>query len=241
MLNQASPMPLYQQLADRLSAAIRRGDYPVGERIPSEHALAARYRVGRPTVRQATEVLVRRGALSRRRGSGTFVTGHPRELAAFSMAGTAASFRDQGLSVDTQLLEGVGARSVPADAGDNPFRGEKALFFRRLTRTEDGPALLEETYLDPELFGELRQVELDGRSLSAAIREHYRTEPTGGQQLFQVATASGARSTALELSAGAPVLLIRRHLHFPHGDSAVYSELYCRTDRIVPCQDLGDA
>jgi len=73
MLTLDSPVPLYRQLADRLSAAIERGRFPVGERIPSEHELSRRYGVGRPTVRQATEVPVRRGLLRRRRGAGTCV------------------------------------------------------------------------------------------------------------------------------------------------------------------------
>ena len=59
MLNPSLALPLYQQLADELSAGLQKGDYAVGSRIPSEHELAQRYGLGRPTVRQATEVLVR--------------------------------------------------------------------------------------------------------------------------------------------------------------------------------------
>ena len=69
MLNSSSPVPLYQQLADRLRSAIAEEHYALGGRIPSEHALAERYGVGRPTVRQATELLVRQGVLERRRGA----------------------------------------------------------------------------------------------------------------------------------------------------------------------------
>ncbi|MBT6276569.1 MAG: GntR family transcriptional regulator, partial [Chromatiales bacterium] len=55
MLNPSSPLPLYQQLADELRGRIETGEFPPGARIPSEHALAERYCLGRPTVRQATE------------------------------------------------------------------------------------------------------------------------------------------------------------------------------------------
>ncbi len=71
MLNSNSPIPLYQQLADRIQAAVLDGNYAVGEKIPSEHQMAATYQVGRPTVRQATDLLVRKRVLQRRRGSGT--------------------------------------------------------------------------------------------------------------------------------------------------------------------------
>lgn len=235
-------MPLYQQLADRLTAAIRADQYPVGERIPSEHELAERYGIGRPTVRQATELLVRKGMLARRRGAGTFVVGQPRELDTFSMAGTLASFRDHGVEVHANLLGRV--RSVDVDSkdashADNPFAGRTAHFFRRLSRTDQGAALLEETYLDPEIFEGLLELDLEGRSLSTLVREHYRTEPTGGRQQFRVTTVEGERAQALQLAPGASILQIRRHLHFTRGDSAIYSEIYCRTDRVVLSQTIG--
>jgi GntR family transcriptional regulator len=62
MLNPQSPIPLYHQLADILMAGIRSGDYPTGHRIPSEPQLAKDYGIGRPTVRQAIDVLVRQSA-----------------------------------------------------------------------------------------------------------------------------------------------------------------------------------
>lgn len=240
MLNSDSPMPLYQQLAERLATAIHAGQYPVGERIPSEHALADRYRIGRPTVRQATGLLVRKGVLARRRGAGTFVVGQPRELDAFSMAGTLASFRAHGAPVEARLLDRTCTIPVEGPA-DHPFTGRSAHFFRRLSRTDQGVALLEETWLDPELFAGFAALDLEGRSLSALVRDHYRTEPIGGQQQIRVDIVVGERARALELPDGAPVLQVRRHLHFPQGDSAIYSELTCRSDRVVLTQSIGGA
>src|ERR687891_3023031 len=63
-------IPRYLQIAD----AIRRDLKGDGERIASEHALCARFRVSRPTIRQALEVLVQEGRLYRHAGRGTFAT-----------------------------------------------------------------------------------------------------------------------------------------------------------------------
>ena len=63
-------IPRYLQIAD----AIRRDLKSEGERIPSEHALCATYRVSRPTIRQALDVLVQEGRLYRHAGRGTFAT-----------------------------------------------------------------------------------------------------------------------------------------------------------------------
>ena len=96
MLNPASPVPLYRQLADDLLASIRDGRLHVGSRIPGEHELAERHGIGRPTVRQATEVLVRRGVLQRRRGAGTFVARPPQDVDLFSLGGTLSAFEGGG-------------------------------------------------------------------------------------------------------------------------------------------------
>jgi GntR family transcriptional regulator len=60
--------------------------------LPSEHELARQFRVGRPTVRQATELLVRRGMIERRRGSGTLVRPARPEVDLFTLSGTIAAF-----------------------------------------------------------------------------------------------------------------------------------------------------
>lgn len=238
MLNAASPLPLYQQLADRLVVAIEGGQYGVGQRIPSEHALAARYGIGRPTVRQATELLVRRGLLERRRGAGTFVSGRPQPIDAFSASGTLASFRDRGVVVSAHLVDPPRLLDVPGDVGDNPFAGRSAYLVVRLALTTEGPALLEETYLDPEVFVGVEALELASRSLADQIRELYGTGPTGGRQELSVALLDDGRAGLLGLEPGAPTLLARRYLDFASGTNAIYAELYHRTDRVVLAQTM---
>ena len=67
-LNADSPIPLYRQLATVLLARIRDGEYPLGSKIPAEPELSRRFGIGRPTVRQATDLLIRRRCIERRRG-----------------------------------------------------------------------------------------------------------------------------------------------------------------------------
>ena len=64
----------YIQLADKLRAQIQRGDYIIGEAIPSENLLQEEYQLSRHTVRQAIGVLVNEGLLRKEKGSGTYVS-----------------------------------------------------------------------------------------------------------------------------------------------------------------------
>jgi DNA-binding FadR family transcriptional regulator len=60
-------------VARRLEQAIQKGEVKPGERVPSERALSSRWRISRPIVREGISMLVAKGLLSRRHGSGTYV------------------------------------------------------------------------------------------------------------------------------------------------------------------------
>lgn len=67
------PLRLVDQLVEEIQGAITEGEYPVGERLPSEMALASQYGVSRSTVREALRVLSHIGQVSTRSGSGSVV------------------------------------------------------------------------------------------------------------------------------------------------------------------------
>ncbi len=239
-LNPQSPIPLYRQLADRLADAIREGRFGTGSRIPSEHTLARDYGLGRPTVRQAVEVLVRKGLLTRRRGSGTYVCEARQEVDLFSMDGTGASFQKTGADVEAIVISAPSLAAVPPQA-DNPFAGGRALRLERLTRSAGIPVLLEEIYMDADLFGGLERFDLRGRSLSRISEEHFHLRPIGARQRFRIAYAGGEQARHLRVGQDTPLLFVQRHLHFPHHADGVYVELWCRSDQFVFSQTIGGA
>ncbi len=238
MLNPQSPTPLYHQLAEKLMAGIRAGTYAPGGRIPSEHQLAASYGIGRPTVRQAIDSLVRKGLLSRRRGAGTFVCEPPQEIDLFSLDGTSASFRKKGLIMNSRLLEKAVLQIIDGETS-NPFAGRQAYVLMRLTRGEQAPVLLEELFLDANLFAGLEQLDLNGQSLSAVAAERFFLRPSGGRQNFRISYLDDKRARLLEVGTETPLLLVERLLHFPQKDAGFFSRLYCRTDQFVFSQTLG--
>ena len=238
-LNSSSPLPLYHQLAEVLQERIRSGEYPSGARIPSEPELARTYGIGRPTVRQATDVLVRRQLLERRRGSGTFVIEPPEQVDLLSLAGTLASFEKGGINVRTSLVERMRRLAVPADP-ENPLSGRESLFFSRLSRVRGVPVLLEEIYLDPEVFPGIERVAMAGRSLSKLVEEHYHLRLTSASQNFRVSPAGSRRGALLERPARSSLLLVKRTLDFESAKAAIFAELYCRTDQLVFSQTLQE-
>jgi GntR family phosphonate transport system transcriptional regulator len=71
--------PIWSAIAETLTAEIRAGHYPPGDKLPTEAALAARFGVNRHTVRHALASLSDAELVHARRGSGVFVTARPTE------------------------------------------------------------------------------------------------------------------------------------------------------------------
>jgi GntR family transcriptional regulator len=184
------------------------------------------------------DLLVRKGLLVRRRGSGTFVCEPRQEVDLFSLDGTGASFAKKGLTVESRILAPV-ARDVVDPAAENPFSGRPAYGFSRLTLVNRAPVLVEDFYLHPELFSGIEAIALEGRSLSRIAEERYFLRPVGGRQNFRIAYLDVDRSRLLEVRAGTPVLEVRRFIDFPQMESGVYATFLCRTDRFVFSQHIG--
>jgi len=238
MLNPDSPIPLYHQLAERLGEQIRNGELAPGQRIPSEHQLVTLYGIGRPTVRQALDTLVRQGLRCRRRGSGTVVSEPVREIDLFSLDGTGAAFHKKGLAADTSIREAIRRQRI-GDTPDNPFSGREAYYFSRVTCVDGIPVLLEDLYLHPQMFAGIETLDLAGRSLSNIAAEHFMLRPQGGKQNFRIGYLDAARARCLDVTTTTPLLQVERRLDFAAGRDGFFSRLFCRTDHIVFSQHMG--
>ena len=242
LLNPDSPLPLYHQLADVLLERIRRGEYALGSQIPSEPELARTFGIGRPTVRQATDQLIRKRCLERRRGAGTFVTEPPEQVDLFTLAGTMASFKKQGIQVKTTLVQRPRRMQIEAPpesaVSQNPFLGREAYVLSRISRVRNTPVLLEEIYLEPELFPGLERIALAGRSLSELADEHFHLRATAADQNFRIHRPTAKRAELLGVAGDDSILLVQRRLHFGEARDVIYAELYCRTDQLVFSQTL---
>lgn len=269
MLNPQSPLPLYHQLSDLFTEQIRSGTYKPGEAIPSETEIAKQYTIGRPTVRQAMELLVRKGLVERKRGSGTFVKEQVCQVDLFSLAGTSQAFSTKGINTSSKIIHTLSIEEISDDIR-NPFDGKRAFFLSRLTlvmpdspltellngdaairnraaekekesvqlqRAE--PVVLEDIYLHPDLFPGLDKVDLENRSLSQVISDQYYLKPETGRQSFKISFLSEQKGALLKLKPSDPILEVERRLNFPGAEDAIFSRLYCKTERFAFSQTIG--
>jgi len=242
-LNQQSPIPLYRQLADRIRDEIDTGVHAVATRIPSENELAQRYSIGRPTVRQATDLLIRQGKLERRRGSGTYVLPPSRSIDLFSLAGTSAALQNSELNVCLKLVNNPVVEQMPGYDQNEASIEHREAFLRveRCASVDESPVLYETLWLSTELFPGLQNHNLENQSLSALVRDVYFLEPSSADQTFFVIKADKTQSGQLKIPVGTPLLRVHRQLHFGDNRSALFAEIVCLTDRFEFSQTLFPA
>jgi len=76
---------LADRVAQHMTERLLDGTLLLGERLPAERLLAEQYGVSRPVIREAVRVLVSKGLMETRNGSGTYVRGPNVEAVAESM------------------------------------------------------------------------------------------------------------------------------------------------------------
>ncbi len=72
-LDPQSPVPLYQQIVERVQGLIALGALRAGDRLPTVRELAVQARVNRNTAARAIQQLEHEGVVRTRVGQGTFV------------------------------------------------------------------------------------------------------------------------------------------------------------------------
>jgi len=110
----ARSAPLPQRLADSLERQIRDGAYKVGEKLPSLRELAELHHYAKNTVVTAFEILVSRGLIEPRRGSGYFVT----ERSARNVADDEAGSLGRAMDIAWLMREQLKAEPDALAVGD---------------------------------------------------------------------------------------------------------------------------
>jgi len=227
-----SPIPLYYQIKTRLLEAIEGGQYRVGEQIPSERELTARYGVSRMTARQALVELESQGYLQRVQGKGTFVSIPKLDQPLLALTSFTEDMRRRGMEPGSQL---IAADEIAAGkrVGQALGLGDTEVVFRveRLRLANGQPMAVETAHVPAVLCPGLLQTDFSAQSLYAVLRERYGHQPVKARQSLEAVPVGSREAKLLGLWEGAPVLLMERVARDAAGVPIEYVRSLYRGDR----------
>lgn len=229
----AGPMPLYQQLKQRLRADIARGTYRPGDRLPAEPELIQQFGVSRITVRQALSDLEAEGLVIRRHGKGTFVAErrvvqHLVRLTDFvedmQMAGLSPSSRVLAFTREDADGETAAALVLPPQT--------EVVRVDRLRLANGQPIAYDTTWLPLRYGALLHAEELTSETIYHILETRYAIPIEQGVFSFTAASATPSLAAALEIRVGVALLVIERVSYTRNEEPVYVQRRYYRTDRV---------
>jgi GntR family transcriptional regulator len=223
-------VPRYLQIAE----ALRRDLRGEGERIPSEHQLCAIYKVSRPTIRQALEVLVQEGLLYRHAGRGTFSTPTPggdRKLRVIGSVGDMLAMAEETwfklLSREVVVVSANIAQALRLPPGSSAYR------VVGVRHADNGPFQYVTAYVPDAVGRALSDEDLSKTSMVGAIERHLAMPIKFMEQVTEAALAPRHVAELLQVRPRTPLLLFERTYFAVSGEPVEHAQTY-QTSRRYP-------
>jgi GntR family transcriptional regulator len=224
---------VHAQIEDWLAGAIAAGQLAPGDRLPTEHDLAAWLGVSRMTLRHALGELVQRGLVIRAVGrhGGTFVAEPKLDQDVTTLAGFSEQLRRHGMVAGARVLAAAQITAGPTAAAALGLRdGEQVLEVRRIRFGDGRPMVLEHSLFPASLFPGMLDCRLDG-SLYELLEGKYGQRPHRAREFFEPVIAGIREAEALEVEEGAPLMLVQRTAYSQSGLPLEYARDLFRGDR----------
>lgn len=222
-MNYRPGIPRYMQIAD----AIRRDLRGEGERIASEHTLCARFKVSRPTIRQALDVLVQEGRLYRHAGRGTFSTAVAGGDSRLRVIGSIDDMIALGAETWFKLLSNE-VLAVPPNIAQ-ALRlppGSKAARLVGVRHAESGPFQHVTAWMPTAIAERLSDEDLTKTSLLGAIERHGDVPIKTLEQVTDAVLAPRQVAELLQVRPRAPLLMFERTYFSANGEVVEHAMCY---------------
>lgn len=226
-------LPLHHRLREDLLRKIEEGSWAYGVPLPSEAALAANYGVALGTMRSAIGSLVRDGILERHQGRGTFLRKPDFNYSLFRLFRCELPEGRQ-LVPESRILDRKELRAAPHIAAQLLCEvGAPVISLSRLRLCNGEPLLVEEIWLPMAGFEPLLNISLTelGPLLYSEYERLCNCIVVSAKERLSVATASADVAQVLDLTIGAPVVVIDRLAFGQGGVRLEWRRSHGRADR----------
>jgi GntR family transcriptional regulator len=185
------------------------------------------------TLRHALGELARRGLVTRSvgRGGGTFVAEPKLEQDLTTLAGFSEQLRRHGMTPGARVLAAAEHPAGPATAAALEISEEDSVYGVRRIRLADGrPIVLERSLFPAGRFPGMLDSRLDG-SLYELLEVRYGLRPHRARECLEPVIAGVREAEALEVTEGAPLMLVERTAYARSGEPVEFARDLFRGDR----------
>lgn len=240
-INRQSKMPLHEQLYEILRSSIQRGDWEVGEMIPTEPELIEQYEVSRITVRQALNRLVNEGLIYRQQGRGTFVAEPTLEQGLTRIISFTEDMLQRGLAPGTRVLF-EGLVPAPEDIAEQlqVRAGEELARLERLRLANQKPMSIEESYLVHRYCPAVLEYDYSETPLREILHRQYDLRIVRARQTIRAVIATPEQAELLGIDGPASLLFVERVSYSQHNIPVEFLRIHYRGDRYTLYNELHD-
>lgn len=242
-LSKSNRVPIYVQVAEELESTMLRGEYGVGDRLPTEHALAEEYGINRHTAGQALNQLQVKGLVVRVRGRGTFVRPGRVDYRVARKMSFSDSVLRAGLKPAKKVLGIHRIRSygrIPGKMGIPA--GDPLVALERVSFAGEIPLDYSVKHFREAIFPGMYEL-LGGRwnSVYALIETNYGIDLRRARSTFEIEPADGDIARHLGVLQGSPLLKVESLDTLEDGTPAEWGVTHFRGDATRIQVDLTEA
>jgi GntR family transcriptional regulator len=233
-------VPFYHQLKEIFIEKIENGEWNPGDTIPAENLLCEQFNVSRGPVRQALDLMVRDGLLSRKQGKGTIVLPPKIEKGLSTFYSFTTLIEQRGMRATTELIS---FETVPAEGSVTRYleirTGESLFKVRRMRLANEEPLILEVIFIPTVYCDTLTAEKVITTPLYTILSTCYGINLLRAKQFFEPVVTDEYESQKLGLPKGAPALLIQNITYDSKNRPVVLSKAIMRGDRVRYYVELG--
>lgn len=233
----------YHRIFLLLKDGIERGQLPPGTKLPGEFALAEKHQVSRITVRRAMAALVDEGLITRRAGVGTVVAQRPLDATQITadVSNLLPNFVRLSHESSIRLLEFAYRPASTVIAGRLRLAPrERVQFSIRVRRMKNQPFSYLITHVPASIAQNYDENALATTSLFVLL-ERSGVRVDHATQTISATLATEEIAQALDMSVGAPLIVLERVVFDKEGRGVEHLEAFYRPDRYRIQVDLGRA
>jgi GntR family transcriptional regulator len=204
-----STRPLYLQVRDALASRIAGGEWKPNAAIPNEGDLAREFGVSSGTMRKALDLMEGERLLTRRQGRGTFVNDQASDELAVRFSNIRAADGER-ITGEIKMVGLTQAAANQAECGRLRLRPDDKVWRIQQVRMHRGePFMVEDVVMPVSLFPGLDEHDVLPSRI-VVLAQQYGILLGKGDERVSIGAASASAAEALNLKAGACVMVLDR-------------------------------